>query len=138
MTHYTSVPIWDGVSIFFSAVSQSIGSGLNCREGDPRGARVRKPGFLSLLLVVALGVLYFTVPAQDLLETVYDESQSLPYESVAVFSIAVTETIAETSAARPAAPLPGVVCLRKFGAQLLSHGTGLRHPMFDFLHSLRC
>jgi len=103
---------------------------------------MRKPGFLSIGLVVALGGLSFTIPAEDLSETVYDESEPLPWESVAAFSMTVPETAAEPSADRPTASLPRAVCLRKLGAHFLSHGTGLCHPMFDSLpildHSLRC
>jgi len=39
-----------------------------------------------VLLVTSVLSLSFTVPAEDLSETAYDESESLPYEGAALFS----------------------------------------------------
>jgi hypothetical protein len=51
-----------------------------------------------LLLLLGLGV-SLAVPAEDVPETAYDESETLPYLSAAVFSITVTHASDRTAKA---------------------------------------
>ena len=99
-----------------------------------------RSGFI--LLVVVLAGLSFAVPAEDVPETVYDESESLPYESSAVFSVAVPQTVAKASVAPPRASVIRVSSLRRLGTQCRGRGTGPVYPISDSLtildHSLRC
>jgi hypothetical protein len=48
-----------------------------------------------LLVALVLG-LSFAVPAEDVPDTAYDESEALPYESIPVFSSAVRQVTAWT------------------------------------------
>ena len=59
---------------------------------------------LVLLIAVVLG-LSVAVSAEDVPETAYDESESLPYESTSVFSIAVPKAVAPAPAVRNRVPL---------------------------------
>ena len=59
---------------------------------------------LVLLIAVVLGV-SVAVPAEDVPETAYDESESLPYESTSVFSSAVPKAVAQAPAVRNRVPL---------------------------------
>src|SRR5215467_14420410 len=54
---------------------------------------------LLLLAALVLGV-SIVVPAEDMLETAYDESESLPFESAPMLSLAVTEIIAHAPTLR--------------------------------------
>ena len=96
---------------------------------------------LALLLASVLSV-SFVVPAEAVAETAYDESESLPYETSALFSIAVPKDVSEPSADPAAASLPRVACLRRLGLGLLDPRTGSAHPICDSLtildRSLRC
>jgi hypothetical protein len=82
------------------------------------------------------------VPAEDVPETAYDESESLPCESTPMISIVVPETVAEAPAVRPRASRLRLGSLRRPGAQHLDHGTGWDRLVSDSLtildHSLRC
>ena len=49
---------------------------------------------LSIALVLSLP---FAVSTEDVPDTTYDESESLPYETTAVFSIAASETVTAAS-----------------------------------------
>jgi hypothetical protein len=60
---------------------------------------MRKPrSALALLLLLGLGV-FLVVPAEDVPETPYDESESLPYEDTPVFSIGIPLLSARTTEA---------------------------------------
>ena len=95
---------------------------------------------LVLLFALVLSV-SFAVPAEDVPETAYDESESLPYESTPVVSIAVSETVTKAPAVRAHVPLFRLGSLR-LEAQHLDLGTGSAYPISDSLtildHSLRC
>ena len=60
----------------------------------------------SVLVVLAAFVLSlsFAVPAGDVAETSYDESESLPWESTPVVSIAAPKTVEEAPAVRAGVP----------------------------------
>jgi len=92
--------------------------------------------FLGLVLSVS-----FVVPAEDVFETAYDESESLPFESTSVFSVSRPETIAQAPAAGICASWARPINLRH-GAQGLDHVTGWANPISDSLtildRSLRC
>ena len=82
------------------------------------------------------------VPAEDLPETVYDESEALPYEETPVVSIAVPEAVAQAPTVRPRASGFRLGSLRRPGAQHLDHVTGWAYPICDSLtileQSSRC
>jgi hypothetical protein len=59
----------------------------------------RSRSALVLLVALVLSV-SFAVPAEDVPETAYDESESLPCESTPVVSIAAPETVGEAPAVR--------------------------------------
>ncbi len=92
--------------------------------------------FVSLVLSVS-----FAVPAEDVLETSYYESESPPFEGTPLFSVAVTKTVAQAPHMRTRAPM---FCLssHEFGTRPLGQGTGSFHSICDSLtildHSLRC
>ena len=104
--------------------------------------RVRRLRSGFILFVVVLAGLSFAVPAEDVPATVYDESESLPYLSSTVSSIAMPQTVARASAAPRHASLLRVGSLRTLGTQRLGDGTGSAYPICDSLtildHSLRC
>ena len=60
----------------------------------------RASSILVLFVLLAFGV-SLAVPAEDVAETSYDESESLPAESVPVLAIATPQTAAKASAVRP-------------------------------------
>ena len=96
-----------------------------------------------LVLFVLLGFgLSLGVPAEDVPETAYDESEALPYESTPLFSIAVSETVAKVPAVRSRASQLRCDSLRRLGAQHLEHGTSWAYRICDSLtilaHALRC
>jgi hypothetical protein len=95
-----------------------------------------------IVCALVLAVLSFALPTEVVPETAYDESESLPYETSALFSIAVPKDVSEPSADPAAASLPRVACLRRLGLGLLDQRTGSAHPICDSLtildRSLRC
>ena len=94
-----------------------------------------------LLLALVMGV-FFVIPAADLPETAYDESESLPYEGTPVVSIAGPEIVAEKPAVRRRATRPCLRSLRTADTQVAQRGPGSAHPICDSLpildRSLRC
>ena len=84
-------------------------------------ARMRTPHCAFIALVIVVAALSFAVSAEDVPETDYDESESLPYQSEVVFSLAVPQSVAKTSARR--AP-------RDLQLQVASSRTRCSHP-FD-------
>lgn len=62
---------------------------------------MRKPrSVLIFLLLLGFG-LSLAVPAEDVPETPYDESETLPYERTPLFSITVTQPSDRTAKAEP-------------------------------------
>jgi hypothetical protein len=49
---------------------------------------MRKPRFALILFVLLVFGLTLAVPAEDVLETTYDESETQPYEAIPLLSIA--------------------------------------------------
>ena len=101
----------------------------------------RARSVLVLLIALVMGV-FFAIPAEDLPETAYDESESLPYEGTPVVSIAGPEIVVEKPAMRPCASRSHLRSLRTADAQFLERGTRWAHPICDSLpildRSLRC
>jgi hypothetical protein len=62
---------------------------------------MRRPCFLLILFVLLGFGLSLAVPAEDVPETAYDESEGLPYQSTPVVSIVVPDTVAPAPAVRP-------------------------------------
>jgi hypothetical protein len=96
-----------------------------------------------LVLLVALVLsMSFAVPAEDVPETAYDESEALPYESTPVISIAAPKNAVETSAVRPRASRLRFGSLKKSDRQKLDLRIGWAYPTSDSVaileHSLRC
>lgn len=74
---------------------------------------MRRSCFILILLVLLGFGLSLAVPAEDVPETVYDESETLPYESTASVSIVVrlgaartTHAVLSSSHHKPVAPSP--------------------------------
>jgi hypothetical protein len=101
----------------------------------------RSRPLLVLLTALVLSV-YFAVPAEDVPETAYDESESLPYASTAVFSMAVPAAVVPAPVGRPLGPLPRLDSLRRLGTQRLDHRAASPYPICGSLaildHALRC
>jgi hypothetical protein len=103
---------------------------------------MRKPcSILLLCVLLGFGASVF-LPAEDVPETAYDESELLPYESLPVFSIAASETVAQAPAVRTRASQPFCGFPRRPGAQRPERGTFWAYPIsasFTILnHTLRC
>ena len=112
--------------------------------------------WLLVLFVAVVLALSFAVPSEDVPETSYDESASLPYTASRVVSSAVPEPVAKASvisnevpesvaealAASPRAPSFRLGSMKRFGTQQLDRRTGWAYPVCDSLtildHSLRC
>ena len=67
---------------------------------------MRKPRFALILFVLLFFGLSLAVPAEDLAETAYDESETSPYEITPLFSNLMSQAAASTGA------VGSVVCLR--------------------------
>lgn len=99
-------------------------------------------GVFILLVALVLGI-FFVLPQEDLPETAYDESESLPYEGAPLFS-----SDAVQDAVDPALPVPVYgfpVCLvSPTGRDEIQAAQGERatHPVSELLvilnQSLRC
>lgn len=96
-----------------------------------------------LVLFIALVVsLSFAVPVEDVPETPYDESESLPYESAPVVCIAAPEAIAQSPAVPLRAPRFRLGSLEPLGARQIVRDTGwanfISHSLIILDHSFRC
>ena len=96
-----------------------------------------------LLLFIALVVsLSFAVPVEDVPETPYDESESLPYESAPVVCIAAPEAIMQAPAEPLRAPRFRFDRLEEPGARQIVRDTGWDDFISDSLiirdHFFRC
>jgi hypothetical protein len=60
----------------------------------------RRPSILILFVILGFAV-FLAVPAEDVRETAYNESDSLPYEGAPLFSIVVPLVAARTTQAVP-------------------------------------
>ena len=69
-----------------------------------RAKRMRKPRSALLLFVLLFLGLSWAVPAEDVAETAYDESESLPYESTPLISNVMPQAAASATQAAPSAP----------------------------------
>jgi len=91
--------------------------------------------------ILTLG-LSLVVPAEDLPETAYDESESLLYINTSALSIAVPTAVTRAPAVRTRVPLLHLGFLRGLSAQGVHHGIGSPYPISDSLvildHSFRC
>jgi hypothetical protein len=66
----------------------------------------RRCTILAFCILLAFGV-SLAIPAEDVPETAYDESEALPYESTPLFSTAVPAVAARTTQAVPSSLHPG-------------------------------
>ena len=103
---------------------------------------MRKPrSALVLVLLLGFGV-SLAVPAEDVPETPYDESEAVPYESTPVFSITVTQASGRiVKAELNCGSLPHLSSLIK-PCNGRRENNGRLHRVSDSLtilnHSLRC
>jgi len=81
-----------------------------------------------VLLVALVLSVSCAVPAEDMPETAYDESDSLPFEGNPVVSIAEPEAALEAPAGRPHPIRLRRGSLRKTRGQRLEHGQAARIP----------
>ena len=99
------------------------------------------PFTLIFFALLSLG-LFMGVPAEDLAETAFDESESQPCEGTALFSIAGADTLAQAPTLRCRTSLLRLGSSIRLGTKLLSHGLDPAHQISNFLvifeHSLRC
>jgi len=103
---------------------------------------MRKP-FSILVLCVLLGFcVSLVVPAEDVPETAYDESEALPYVSSSMFSVAVPKPVVPAPGVRGVAALLRPGSLRRFATQRFEQGTCRTYPICNSLtildHSFRC
>lgn len=101
---------------------------------------MRKPCFVLIVFVLLGFGASVVVPAEDVPDTAYDESEALPYESTSVFSIAAPKALAPDGHA--------VVAMLRFGSlrtpatQRFDQRIDSSYPIGDSLtirdHSLRC
>jgi F0F1-type ATP synthase membrane subunit c/vacuolar-type H+-ATPase subunit K len=75
-----------GISLFSALYESSLANGVHCARA---GGVMRNPRSALILFVLLLLSLAFAVPAEDVLETTYDESETQPYEAISPFAIAV-------------------------------------------------
>jgi hypothetical protein len=93
---------------------------------------------LVVLAALSLGVC-LAVLADDVPETTYDESESLPYECTQRFSVAAPEPLAEAAALRACgSPLPSAAL--RLGAYCRGHKTScsFRISLIILDHAMRC
>jgi hypothetical protein len=62
---------------------------------------MKKPGFIFVLFVLLAFGVCLAVPAEDLPETAYDESEGLPYEPTPLLSAVVVQASAQMTKAEP-------------------------------------
>jgi hypothetical protein len=87
----------------------------------------------ALILLVALFVsLAYTLPAEDVPETTYDESECLPCESTPVLSIPVTEAVAQAAGPR-ARTCPLLLGSLRLGQEQANRMAGRAYPISDSL-----
>ena len=101
---------------------------------------MRKPcSILFLCVLVGFGV-SVAVPAEDMPETAYDESEAVPFVSTPVFSLAVPKVLARDGKTL-AAVLP-LGSLRRRAKRGIDQRIDLTYRVSDSLtildHSLRC
>jgi hypothetical protein len=70
---------------------------------------MRRPGSILIIFVLLAFGMSLAVPAEDVPETAYDESEGLPYEGAPLFSIVVPLVAARTAQAV-------LISLHKLGA----------------------
>jgi len=103
---------------------------------------MRRPcSILALILLLALGA-YVAVPAEDVPETPYDESEGLPYESAPLFSGVVPQTSARMATAELSSDsLPRFNSLTKRCKRCRESNAGSHwgpDSLIILNHSLRC
>jgi len=103
---------------------------------------MRRPCHILVSCVLLSLGLCLVVPAKDVPETAYDESEALPYASTSVFSVPVPNAAVRAPSGRRIVAVAHPDSLRGFGAQGLDHRSGSPHPISDSLiilvQSLRC
>ena len=102
---------------------------------------MRKPRSALILFVLLVLSLSFAVPAEDALETTYDESETQPYEAIPLFSIlllaAGRATQAVLTRVRPHLGVPSRLGLTCF-ADKASHRSANAHVALALLCTLLC
>ncbi len=114
---------------------------LEATNRIPRTA-MTAPRF-ALVLLVAMGIgVCFVVPASDLPDTAYDESESIFFEDTPVFCIALPNTRLEAPALRMSASRLRINTERMRRASPLDHAASRVFTMSDSLitlnHLFRC
>ena len=94
---------------------------------------MRKMHFLLVLLVGIVFGLSFAIPAEDLPDTVFDESESMPYESAPPLSIVLSE-LAAAGQVVPVGQSAPRLAIRDSGLAVNSSSVTL----VILVHSLRC
>ena len=103
--------------------------------------RVRVLHYAPVLLAACALCLSFAIRAEDVPETAYDESGSLPYESAPAVFIAVLKASTEVPALRPPCSRLRFCSVRRCAHQHPDCGTrglSLSRSLAILHHSLRC
>lgn len=93
------------------------------------------------LMIFALGV-SLSLPAEDVLDGVYDESEAVPYEVIPGLSVVLAQTLAATAEVqRSHISVPSIESPTKC-CRLRSENNAEAHPIFDSRvildHAFRC
>ena len=103
---------------------------------------MRKLRCLLAVLVALVFGLSLAVSAEDVPDTAYDESDSLPYEITSIFCIAQLRPVAQGQAVLPRSSLRCLASRRSFNKQDHANRTGLPHSVAHYLnvleHFFRC
>ena len=81
------------------------------------GAHMRSPGFASCLFVLLFFGLSLAIPAQDLAETAFDESETLPFESADLTSVDLVQTGCSAAEATPDRSSPSCATISIAGSR---------------------
>src|ERR1019366_771632 len=73
------------IAFLFACARLAFHTGISCFRAV---GVMRKPRFALILFVLLVFGLTLAVPAEDVLETTYDESETQPYEAIPLLSIA--------------------------------------------------
>jgi hypothetical protein len=107
------------------------------------GARMHKSNCILFLLVLLGFGASLIVPVEDVPETPYDESETLPFEGTPLFSIAIPRASARitTAAESIGGSLLGATSSTKRGQRRRENNTWSRcvtNSLITLNHSLRC
>jgi hypothetical protein len=99
---------------------------------------MRKPRFALLLLLLLVSGVSLAVPAEDVPETPYDESVTLPCESTPLFSIVAQKAVAAAPAVLACVSSLGLDTLARRCESYGKHRAWATRPILNPLTILNC